>query len=127
MRFLPITIAAIVLAFHSPTNAAPKSPADGAKWIWHASPATSKASRLKREFEIKDPAAISKATLHVTCDNGAKVYLNDKLIAENADWMHPTKEEIKKHLKSGNNVLRAEATNRGGVGGFIPIPYAWNN
>ena len=89
---------------------------DGAKWIWHASPATSDQSRLRKSFEVKD---LKQAILHVTCDNGAQVFINGKLVVNNPDWHQPSRADITKHLKPGKNKLRAEARNTGGIGGFI--------
>lgn len=89
---------------------------NGAKWIWHAAPATHSASKLRKRFELKD---VKEATLYVTCDNGAKVYINDRLVITNPDWHHPNQVKVGKHLRAGMNLLRADATNTGGIGGFI--------
>ncbi|MGB0579593.1 MAG: family 16 glycoside hydrolase, partial [Limisphaerales bacterium] len=89
---------------------------DGAKWIWHSSPATSTQSRLRKTFEVKN---LKQAILHVTCDNGAQVFLNGKLAVNNPDWHQPSRVDVTKFLKPGENELRAEARNTGGIGGFI--------
>ncbi len=90
---------------------------DEAKWIWHAKPANSSESRLRKTFEAR---GVKEAILHVTCDNGAKIYLNGKHVVTNPDWNRPTTVDVKKYLKSGRNELRAEATNDApGIGGFI--------
>ncbi len=89
---------------------------DGAKWIWHASPATSEQSRLRKTFVVKD---LKQAILHVTCDNGARVFINGKLAVNNPDWHQPSRVDVTKLLKPGKNELRAEARNTGGIGGFI--------
>ena len=98
-------------------SAAAPQKMDGAKWIWHAKPALGAGSRLKKAFEVK--GGVKGATLNVTCDNGAKIYLNGKHVATNPDWNRPSRVDLKKDLKPGQNELLAEATNKGGVGGFI--------
>ena len=60
---------------------------DGAKWIWHVKPANTAASHLKKTFEVKGGA--KEARLDVSCDNGAKIYLNGKHIVTNTNWKQP--------------------------------------
>jgi putative heme-binding domain-containing protein len=92
---------------------------DGAKWIWHAKPANSSASRLRKTFELAGET--KEATLLVTCDNGAKIYLNGKHVGDNPDWSSPSKFDLIKLLQPGKNELLAEATNKDGIGGFIAV------
>jgi putative heme-binding domain-containing protein len=91
---------------------------DGAKWIWHAKPANTAASHMKKTFEVKGGA--KEALLVVSCDNGARIYLNGKHVVTNANWKRPSSVDVTRHLKSGPNELRAEATNDvPGNGAFI--------
>ncbi|MCC6231048.1 MAG: c-type cytochrome [Verrucomicrobiales bacterium] len=84
-------------------------------WVW-AKPATADAVSLRTTLNA--PAEFREATLYVTCDNGAKVLLNDRVVATNDDWNSPTKVDLTPYLKPGANQLRAEARNEGGVAGF---------
>ena len=100
--------------------AAPSAlPAAGTwKWLWTDSPTPGEGARLKKEFELGG-AAVKEAVLRVTCDNGAKVFLNGELVATNPDWQKPTQAEVGKALRAGKNELLAEATNKGGRAAFV--------
>ncbi len=97
-------------------SAAPAASADW-KWIWRDSPAPGSAARLKKAFDLD--GAVQSATLNVTCDNGAKVFLNGELVLTNPDWQRPTQADVTKGLRKGSNELLAEATNKGGVAAFV--------
>jgi len=88
------------------------------QWIWSSKNAGDKdKATFKHTFELLDD--IKSATLNVSCDNGAKVFINGKLAAENPDWMQPTKAEVKAQLQVGSNEIKADATNKGGSAAFI--------
>ena len=97
-------------------SAAPAAGADW-KWIWRAAPSPGAAARLKKTFDLD--VAVQSATLNVTCDNGAKVFLNGELVLTNPDWQQPAHADVTKHLRKGSNELLAEATNKGGVAAFV--------
>ena len=59
------------------------------------------------------------STVKFTCDNGAKVFINDKKVAESTKWEEPQSHKVAKHLKKGMNTIRVEASNSGGSAGFI--------
>ncbi|WP_395740144.1 family 16 glycoside hydrolase [Prosthecobacter sp.] len=90
------------------------------KWLWSDAAAAKEAARLKKEFDLGE-AAIKSATLRVSCDNGAQVFLNGELVLTNPDWQRPTQADVTKKLKSGMNELRAEATNKGSAAGFLAV------
>lgn len=89
------------------------------EWIWLSKKAEpQQAVTFQHSFELPHNAHF--ATLRFTCDNGAKAYLNGQLIATNPDWQTPTEAEATKHIKPGEtNVLRIEATNKGGSAALI--------
>ena len=64
-------------------------------------------------------AVVKEAVLRVTCDNGAKVFLNGELVLTNPDWQVPSQADVLKRLRAGRNELLAEATNKGGAAAFI--------
>lgn len=109
MRFLPILS---LLGLLTATAAADPV------WIW-SSPkaANNEAATFKTTFEV--PGEVKAATLTYTCDNGAKAILNGKAVAENPDWMAPTKVDVAKLLKTGSNEIVINATNQGGVAALI--------
>jgi putative heme-binding domain-containing protein len=115
-------------AKQSPKADAPKPPAPSApsttaaagawNWLWRDSQAPGTGARLKKDFELGD-AVVKEAVLRVTCDNGAKVFLNGELVLTNPDWQVPTQADVLKRLRAGRNELLAEATNKGGAAAFI--------
>ncbi len=90
------------------------------KWLWSDSPASKSAARLKKAFDLGN-TAVKDATLRVTCDNGAEVFLNGESVLVNPDWQRPTQANVTKKLRAGKNELRAEATNKGSAAGFIAV------
>ena len=90
------------------------------KWLWSDSPTAKDAARLKKEFSLGD-VTVKSATLRVSCDNGAQVFLNGELVLTNPDWQRPTQADVTKILKRGMNELRAEATNKGSAAGFLAV------
>ncbi len=104
-----------LLSFHSLAAGLHAEP----QWIW----ATKKAGgqdkvTFKHSFHLKlTPKA---ATLSLTCDNGATVFLNGKKVAVNDDWQKPVKVDVMKFLEiGGDNVIEVQATNRGGSAGLV--------
>ncbi|MEM7386999.1 MAG: hypothetical protein AAF514_18835, partial [Verrucomicrobiota bacterium] len=91
-------------------------------WIWlNKSALNDSPNGEKVDFRVTFtlPGELSKATLLLTCDNGGEAYINGKLALSNSDWNSPTREDVKKFLKAGENELRFEGRNQGGPAGFI--------
>jgi hypothetical protein len=55
----------------------------------------------------------------VSCDNGCKVFINDKAAAQNEDWNKPSVTDAKAVLQSGINKIRVDAKNEGGAAGLV--------
>lgn len=85
-------------------------------WIW-SSKADAEQVSLRREFTV--PAGVKDAMLVVTCDNRARVLVNDKAALTNNDWNEASKANITALLKPGPNWIVAEAQNEGGPAGFV--------
>ena len=84
------------------------------QWIWTGSPAKpDERATFRKTFTIE--GAVKSAALVFTCDNGATAFVNGAKVAENPDWMNATKAGVAKNLKTGENELRFEARNEGGV------------
>ncbi len=95
----------------SPTIAAPQ-------WIWTSKTAKDgEKATFRTTFNLQDAALT--AQLLFTCDNGATAYLNGTKVAENPDWTSPTKADLSKLLKAGDNELRFDARNEGSVAGLV--------
>ncbi|MGC6459983.1 MAG: c-type cytochrome [Akkermansiaceae bacterium] len=88
-------------------------------WIWSsAKPNDNDKTSFQKSFKIPT-GGVSIAKLEFTCDNGATAYLNGKKIMVNPDWQQPSSIDLTDDLKIGTNVLKFDATNKGGTAGFI--------
>ena len=86
-------------------------------WIWAEGPGSDAAASMRRTFEI--PANLKEGVLFLTCDNGAKVYLDGQGVLTNADWNAPSKVNLTKKLTPGKHELRVEGKNEGGQAGLV--------
>jgi len=89
------------------------------QWIWSQPKAEAQEkATFKHSFEVKlTPKA---ATLSLTCDNGATVFINGKQAGVNEDWQRPLKVDVLKLIEVGaTNVIEVKATNKGGSAGLI--------
>ena len=86
-------------------------------WIWADGPNSKSAANLRKSFEVAGP--LKEAVLLITCDNGAKVFLDGELVITNPDWSEPSKVNLTRKLKAGRHELRAECKNEGDVAGFV--------
>ncbi|MCB1225436.1 MAG: c-type cytochrome [Verrucomicrobiales bacterium] len=89
------------------------------QWIWLGKKAENQQKvSFRKEFELPQNAHFG--SLKITCDNGAKAYLNGQLVATNPDWQQPTTADVTKQIKPGEkNELRIDATNQGSVAALI--------
>ena len=88
-----------------------------AHWIWADTQGSKAAANLKRIFEV--PESLKDAVLVLTCDNGARVFLDDQLLFTNEDWNAPSKMNLTRKLKPGKHELRAECKNEGDIAGMV--------
>ncbi len=86
-------------------------------WIWAEGPGSDAAASMRRTFEV--PANLKEGVLFLTCDNGAKVYLDGQGVLTNADWNAPSKVNLTKKLTPGKHELRVEGKNEGGQAGLV--------
>lgn len=86
-------------------------------WIWAEGPGSKDAANLRKQFEV--PTQLRNAELFLTCDNGAKVYLDGKAVLTNSDWNQPSKVDLTRKLKPGPHTLLAECRNEGDVAGLV--------
>src|SRR5436190_17577447 len=84
------------------------------QWIWTSKNARSQEKATFRKSFVID-GVVKRATLSLTCDNGATALLNGAQVARNPDWMDPTKADVTKWIKTGENELRIEAKNIEGI------------
>lgn len=99
-------LAAATLPLHAETS-----------WIWADGPGSDAAAHFRRSFEIAGP--VKDATLFLTCDNGARVFLDGKGVLTNADWSAPSRISLTSRLTPGRHELRVEGRNEGGPAGLV--------
>ena len=87
-------------------------------WIWSSKQAhEDENEQFRKTFTVQ--GEIKSATLVVTCDNGAKAFLNGKEALTNPDWMKPSRADVKNLLHAGQNELRLDAHNNDGIAALI--------
>ena len=100
-----------------PGAAEPLPPA--AKWIWSNAAATpSDGAKLAFRKTFTLPAAAASATVVVTADNEAVVFMNGKKLATTADWQIPVSALATNDLRAGDNSLVVVTTDAGGLAGL---------
>jgi len=88
------------------------------QWIWLSKQAKDQEKvTLRREFEVS--GEVKAATLSVSCDNAAKIFLNEKAAGETTAWETPFKGDVKALVQPGKNQLRFEASNLGGIAAAV--------
>ncbi len=87
------------------------------RWIWAEGPGSEKAAQFRRTFEV--PANLKEAVLYLTCDNGAKVFLDGQAVLTNADWSAPNKLDLTRKLTPGRHDFRVDGKNEGGAAGLV--------
>lgn len=105
----------------------PEAPAAGklAEWIWAGHDATGDGrAYLRKGFEVA--AVPSEATLIVSGDNRADVWLNGTLLGRSDDWTRPARLEAGAALRAGANVLAVQARNEGGPAA-VALALSWTH
>jgi len=117
LALLCYTVASLCHPVGGAPSELPSEPApNGPQWIWSEGKATP-AAFFEKEFLLSSPPV--SATLRVSCDNGCKVFINDKAAAQNEDWNKPSVTDAKAVLQSGINKIRVDAKNEGGAAGLV--------
>ncbi len=89
----------------------------GTFWIWAEGSGSKEAARLRRRFEVTQP--LREGILFLTCDNGARVFLDGQPVLTNTDWNLPAKADLTLKLNPGKHELLAECKNEGDVAGLV--------
>jgi putative heme-binding domain-containing protein len=89
------------------------------QWIW-LSKNGDKDPQVTFRYRFEVPAKVQSALLELTCDNGADALLNGTKVLTNPDWQEPTKVDVSKNLKLGEqNEIIVNGRNKGGVAALI--------
>lgn len=81
------------------------------QWIWAAESGDQQTCRLWRAFDIPEGAVVSRATLHITVDNGYRLLLDGREIGRGSDWRAVTVYDLTWLLQPGHHVLAVEGYN----------------
>lgn len=88
------------------------------QWIWSSSKAApQEKATFRHKFTVQ--GTVKAATLKLTCDNGATVFINGKQAAVNEDWQRPVTADVLKLLQAGENEILVNATNKGGSAALL--------
>lgn len=95
----------------------PNRPAAPVGWIW-SRPNAGPAEKVffRRDFTL--PAAVTEATLSLTCDNRHHLFVNGTDLGLGGDWPSPRNHDLKPLLKPGANTLAIEGRNEGAIAGL---------
>ena len=80
-------------------------------WIWDAKTFDKQTIRFWKSFVIPPGAAVSRAILRITVDNGYRLFLDGREVGRGSDWRTITEYDVTLLLSSGRHVLAVEAFN----------------
>jgi len=83
-----------------------------AHWIWGAD--NNSRYSLTKTFSTKP----QQGRLIATCDNEMTLFLNGKQVASSTSWENPISVDVSQLLISGENTLKADVKNAGGIAAF---------
>ncbi len=94
---------------------------EGCSWMWHPDERTGAPAGATRYFRtnVRIPVnrTITGATIRLTADNRAKLYVNGQQVSDDSrnmqSWKTPSSLEIARHLRPGSNVLAVRVKNTG--------------
>ena len=81
------------------------------QWIWSAETSDKQTCRFWKSFVIPAQPAVSHAMLHITVDNGYRLFLDGREIGRGSDWRTVTEYDLTWALKPGPHVLGVEGFN----------------
>jgi len=89
-------------------------------WIWKPSASgTSNHAYLRKKFDIKTSAAITRAQLKITVDNRYQLYINGKHVGTHDNWQDVKSYDVSNILKPGSNLIAIEGDGDGGIDAFL--------
>jgi len=97
-------------------------------WIWSDTVYDKQFCRFWRVIEIPNSAAVLKAQLRITADNGFKILLDGRELGQGSDWRSLTEFDISRLLRPGKHVIAIEAFNdRLYAGVILGLKIEFNN
>jgi signal transduction histidine kinase len=89
------------------------------EWVWDSKTFDKQTCRLWNEFEIPRGTTVSSAIIHITVDNGYRLFLDGREIGRGSDWRSITVYDVKWLLSPGKHVLAVEGFNDRLAAGLI--------
>ena len=88
-------------------------------WIWPTK-ASKDGDKVTMKTEFTADADIKTATISLSCDNSAKVFINGVQAGESGDWNEPmVNVNVKASLRAGVNEIRVEGKNNDGIAALV--------
>lgn len=103
----------------SATNWVAEATSHLGEWVWDAKTFDKQTCRLWNTFEIPRGTTVSSAIIHITVDNGYRLFLDGREIGRGSDWRAITVYDIKWLLGPGRHVLAVEGFNDQLAAGLI--------
>ncbi|NQZ60115.1 MAG: heme-binding protein, partial [Lentisphaeraceae bacterium] len=111
MKYLYLLITGFLVLVEQNAAAAPQ-------WIW-STEANSQKIEFNSTLKLK-VRRVRDAIFKVACDQGAKVFINGKLVATNESWDKPIAVDVRRALKkNGISTVRIEANKASGENGLL--------
>jgi len=88
------------------------------EWIWsNDKPRDNERAFFRRVIELKGKP--KSAAFVGSCDNGMTLFVNGESVGESNDWKTPLKQDLKKYLVDGKNVIAIRGRNNEGVAALV--------
>jgi len=117
LRFVAVmaTLAALAGSFAAQSAvAADPTP----EWIWSSDkPRDNERAFFRRVIELKGKP--KSAAFIGSCDNGMTLFVNGESVGESNAWESPLKQDLKKYLVEGKNVIAIRGRNEGGIAALV--------
>jgi len=89
------------------------------EWIWDTNTFDKQTVRFLKTFEIPVGQRVSRATLHITVDNGYTLFIDGDEIGRGSDWRTVTEYDVTQLMHTGRHVIGVEGFNDRLEGGLI--------
>ncbi len=104
--------ASIAAAEEGESTSEPAAPRVKAQYVWsHGDAENDRGGRIHFRKVIHLDAVPDRAVAAAACDNEVVLHVNGQRVGQSDDWTKPVAVDISRHLRAGDNVIAAEATN----------------
>ena len=89
------------------------------QWIWETNSSDKQTCRFWKTFVVPGGDKVSRATMHITVDNGYTLFLDGAEIGRGSDWRTVTEYDVTQLLSPGPHIVAVEGFNDRLEGGLI--------